>query len=401
MTEHALVAPEHLGDRDRQLARDHVRRVSLEHARVGLDDLAERPERHALAVGKAAPLQPDHLGGVGGGDRVELAHQAGLADAGRPDQRHELRRTVGTGAQQGVREQIELAPAPGECRRRPAPLRRAPRAKDRVVARVVDGVLGRPPRAVARDDGAARRAVAHSPGAAGDIAADALLARPRAGDHERLARDHGDPHAEPLAQGERSADGSLRVVLVGAGRAERRQHGAAGGALERPAEAVELLADDREAALEHRLGVLRVDSLTAGRLVQVAGEHAHELALAAPQGGRGGRRGRGERRLAGEDRALERAQRRARLQPEFRCEDADRIAIDAERIRLAPGAVQGEHELSSQPLAQRLVAGELFELGHELGMAAEHELRVDAALEREESQLLDARDVGAEGVEVA
>ena len=61
-----------------------VGRVGLQDAGLGLDDLGQGPEGHALAVGQAAPLPPgDQLGG--GLDLApQLGHQPALADAGSP-----------------------------------------------------------------------------------------------------------------------------------------------------------------------------------------------------------------------------------------------------------------------------------------------------------------------------
>jgi len=69
---------DHLG----QLGRRLVGGVGLQDPGVGLDDLAQRPEGHPLAVGQAAALAPgDQVGGLVE-PPAELGHQAALADPG-------------------------------------------------------------------------------------------------------------------------------------------------------------------------------------------------------------------------------------------------------------------------------------------------------------------------------
>src|SRR5262249_60812864 len=50
-------------------------------------------------------------------------------------------------------------------------------------------------------------------------------------------------------------------------------------------------------------------------------------------------------------------------------------------------AVEREHQLRPEPLAERLRCDELFELGNELQVTPESELGFDAQLEREEPDL--------------
>src|SRR5207237_6430676 len=84
-------------------------RVALEDPRLRLDDLAERPERHALAVGEAAALAP--------GDQLrfvihepeELADDARLPDARDTDDRDELRGELVADAAEDRAQQRELA----------------------------------------------------------------------------------------------------------------------------------------------------------------------------------------------------------------------------------------------------------------------------------------------------
>src|SRR5579859_1094175 len=83
--------------------------VRLEDPGVRLDDLAERPEAHALAVGEGTTLTPGDDLLVCVGDLEQLGDEAALADAGDADERDELRRLFRAGALEGVGEEAALA----------------------------------------------------------------------------------------------------------------------------------------------------------------------------------------------------------------------------------------------------------------------------------------------------
>ncbi len=92
--------------------------VGLEDARVCLDDLAERPERDAVAVRWAPALSPvDELRPVVD-PRAELGEQSRLADAWLACDRDELDLRLTDHALERVLEQTELAVAADERRRR-------------------------------------------------------------------------------------------------------------------------------------------------------------------------------------------------------------------------------------------------------------------------------------------
>ena len=69
------------------------------------------------------------------------------------------------------------------------------------------------------------------------------------------------------------------------------------------------------------------------------------------------------------------------------------VAIGGERLGLAPGAIQGEHLLAAQPLAQRMLEHQCVELGERLGVPAAGELRVDAVAHAGEAEVLQPRDL--------
>ena len=64
-------------------------------------------------------------------------------------------------------------------------------------------------------------------------------------------------------------------------------------------------------------------------------------------------------------------------------------AVDLERLRLPPGAVEREHELAPRSLAERVGRDERGELLEDLRMPAESEVGLDPVLERGEPQLLE------------
>ena len=114
-----------------------------------------------------------------------------------------------------------------------------------------------------------------------------------------------------------------------------------------------------------------------------------ELALAPEQRGRGcrdaacgRRRVDVQRRILLEDRALELAQRLAGLDPQLLDQRAACALVHGERVGLAARAVEREHQLPAQPLAQRVLRDQPLELGDELRMTAEREVGVDPVFER-------------------
>ena len=85
-----------------------------------------------------------------------------------------------------------------------------------------------------------------------------------------------------------------------------------------------------------------------------------------------------------ENPTLERLERGSGIDAEMLDERGARLLKHLECLCLAPGAVEGEHQLPAWALAQRLLADELPELGYQLAMAAERKVRLEALLERDE-----------------
>ena len=98
-----------------------------------------------------------------------------------------------------------------------------------------------------------------------------------------------------------------------------------------------------------------------------------------------------ERRVLAEDRLLELAQRGARLDPELLDEHAARLLVRLERLGLPAAAVEREHQLAAEPLAERVLGDQRLELGDEVGVGAERELGVDQILQRRRRELLEPR----------
>ena len=86
-----------------------------------------------------------------------------------------------------------------------------------------------------------------------------------------------------------------------------------------------------------------------------------------------------------------RVSRRAGLDPELGDERAARVRVGGERLGLPAAAVEREHQLSAEALAQRLARDLPLQLADHVGVPAEREVGVDPALERHEPLLLEPR----------
>ncbi len=100
-----------------------------------------------------------------------------------------------------------------------------------------------------------------------------------------------------------------------------------------------------------------------------------------------------EPRIVLEDAPLEPPRRLARLQPEL-AQPRGELAVGRERVDLAAGAVEREHELADQLLAQRLAPDQPLQLGHRLRGAAQGHERAGAALLGLAVELLEPPDLG-------
>ena len=94
-----------------------------------------------------------------------------------------------------------------------------------------------------------------------------------------------------------------------------------------------------------------------------------------------------------EDPPLQLAELLARLEPELLDERRARIAIRLERLRLAARAIQRQHQLTREALAQRMRPDRRRELTDEVGVPAVGELALEPTFQGGQAQLLEARDL--------
>jgi hypothetical protein len=90
------------------------------------------------------------------------------------------------------------------------------------------------------------------------------------------------------------------------------------------------------------------------------------------------------------------AQRLTGLDAELFDKHPPGVGEDSQRVCLTAAAVQGEHELSAQPLAQGMTLDERLDLGDQCRVASACEISVDALLDRRAAQLRQALDLVGE-----
>src|SRR5207249_6272493 len=100
-----------------------------------------------------------------------------------------------------------------------------------------------------------------------------------------------------------------------------------------------------------------------------------------------------ERQILIQDSLVQLAELATGLDPELVDERASCRLVDVERLRVASGAVEREHQLPPQPLAQRVVRDEGLELGDQRMMMAELQLGIESLLDGLETQLLESGDL--------
>ncbi len=377
--------------------------------RPGLgDQLAQGPEGDAVAVGQAPARQHRRLGrGLGG----QLVDQPGLADAGLAERGRQHRLAVPDRPGQPVAQPGQLldpvdhrrvqadgqGPGPDGGRQQP----------EAAAAGRLDLQRGRGQAAglVADQDLARRRPLGQLLGLADGVAGEAR--RLGAAD-QRLAGGQADPRGQgqpALLQGgglglQRPLGGQGRlggpqgVVLVQGGDAEDPDDAPAGHRRQPPAVPLQGGAEDGLGPLEDVPERLRVEGRSRARSdLQLGAEHRHRLA-----GGHGGgdrrRRGRPQGRVVAEDGPLQLAQGWGRLQAELLQQQLPDLAVGLQGVGLAAGAVQGEHQLAAEPLAQRLLGDQALELADQLGPGAEGQVGLDPLLHADQPQLLQPGDLG-------
>ena len=102
-----------------------------------------------------------------------------------------------------------------------------------------------------------------------------------------------------------------------------------------------------------------------------------------------------ERGVVEQDRLLELLQRLARVEAELVDQRRARVLVGGERVGLPARAVQRQDQQLAQALAQRMLAHQRLQLGHDLGVTAERQVGLEPQLERDQPQLLQPRDLVA------
>jgi hypothetical protein len=95
-----------------------------------------------------------------------------------------------------------------------------------------------------------------------------------------------------------------------------------------------------------------------------------------------------------EDVAFELPQRASRFEAELLGKQPSPVLIGLERLRVAAGPVESEHQLSPRPFSQRVLGHEALELADQVGVAPQREVGLDPFLERPEAQLSQPCDFG-------
>jgi hypothetical protein len=95
-----------------------------------------------------------------------------------------------------------------------------------------------------------------------------------------------------------------------------------------------------------------------------------------------------EHRVLAEDPLLQPLQLLARFDPELLHQLRPRPAIGGQRVGLAAGPVQRQHQLSVEGFAEGVRTGQGFEFGDQLAVPAHLELGLDPLLQRGQPEVL-------------
>ena len=97
--------------------------------------------------------------------------------------------------------------------------------------------------------------------------------------------------------------------------------------------------------------------------------------------------------LLPQDRAIKLLESRARVDPELICERLAGVVVGLECLGLPPGPIEGQHQLASEPLAERMHLRQSLELADHLAPQTELEVGVDPLLEGVEPQFVEPPDL--------
>jgi hypothetical protein len=101
-----------------------------------------------------------------------------------------------------------------------------------------------------------------------------------------------------------------------------------------------------------------------------------------------------ELRVLAQDRVVEAPQLGARLEPHLVEQDPTGMPERLQRVRLPAAAVQGEHPLAVQPLAQRVLADQVVDVDDHRLVVPGGERDIDLGLARPQPQILQPPDLG-------
>ena len=172
--------------------------------------------------------------------------------------------------------------------------------------------------------------------------------------------------------------------------------------LDGPAEAFEVRADAGVVGAEDSANVLGIEllGLAAVKSVRSAKQDGDELPLLARQDCANGERERLPARAGSWPRIRLWSSCRRSLGsiPSSATSVLSRLTVRRKCVRLPSRAVEGEHELGTQVLVERMLRDEHFELGHKLAGSPEGEVRVETPLERGEAELVQPGDLRGDSV---
>ena len=94
-----------------------------------------------------------------------------------------------------------------------------------------------------------------------------------------------------------------------------------------------------------------------------------------------------------EDLPFQLREKRAGLETELVAEQLPAAPVHLERVCVAAGAVERDHQLPAQLLPQGVIGDERLQLRHELAVVTELQLRLDPLFGRGETKLLQPGDL--------
>ena len=83
----------------------------------------------------------------------------------------------------------------------------------------------------------------------------------------------------------------------------------------------------------------------------------------------------------------------SRLETQLVQQKAAGVLVGTQRLGLPPASIEGEHQLGTKTLTERMLRDEPFEFAHHLGMALPLEVGLETLLEAVEPQLLEPCDL--------